>query len=288
VVRLGVPFACSVVLLAPLAYYPSYLVATPAPRATGFLAAWLSLGTWPAGPAWFLWLLLAFDAVVTGLAAIAGRWPSLIPARWRVPARPAAAVGALIVLSGIAYLPVARLAGPVAWFTVGPFTAQTSRVLLYALYFGCGVLAGRTDLRRGLLEVDGPLARTWWLWACGAAVACAAALAASAAAASGPTAVTLIAAGGLFVVSCASACAACVAAVLRWLARPTTVLDHLGHHAYGIYLLHYIAVTWAQYALLPAALPAPAKAAVVFIAAVAGTWLATAMLRRIPGVMRVL
>jgi Acyltransferase family len=51
--RLGVPFVVSMALLAPLAYYPSYLAsAGSAAAAGGFRAEWLSLGMWPAGPAW--------------------------------------------------------------------------------------------------------------------------------------------------------------------------------------------------------------------------------------------
>jgi hypothetical protein len=51
--RLGVPFLVSVVALAPLAYYPSYLAAAgpaPTPTPAGFVRTWLSLGVLPAGP----------------------------------------------------------------------------------------------------------------------------------------------------------------------------------------------------------------------------------------------
>jgi hypothetical protein len=53
-------------------------------------------------------------------------------------------------------------------------------------------------------------------------------------------------------------------------------------------LLHYGFVMWLQYALLPAALPAAAKAAVVLSVALAASWTATAALRRIPAVARVI
>ena len=68
-VRLGIPFIVSVLVLAPLAYFPSYLQTLRNPAGPGFVKLWASLGTWPAGPAWFLWVLLAFDCIAAGLFA---------------------------------------------------------------------------------------------------------------------------------------------------------------------------------------------------------------------------
>jgi surface polysaccharide O-acyltransferase-like enzyme len=66
------------------------------------------------------------------------------------------------------------------------------------------------------------------------------------------------------------------------------VLTSLSRNAYGIYLTHYGFVMWLQYALLPAAIPAAAKAAIVLSAALAASWTTTAALRRIPAVARVI
>jgi len=50
-------------LLAPLGYYPVYLQLGGDTHFGSYARAWLALGKWPAGPAWFLWVLLVFDCV---------------------------------------------------------------------------------------------------------------------------------------------------------------------------------------------------------------------------------
>src|SRR5581483_1210132 len=70
--RLGTPFLCAAAIVAPLAYYPAYLQIGQ--YGGGFLRQWLSLGIWPAGPAWFVWLLLAFDFVAAELYFARPNW----------------------------------------------------------------------------------------------------------------------------------------------------------------------------------------------------------------------
>ena len=67
-----------------------------------------------------------------------------------------------------------------------------------------------------------------------------------------------------------------VLAIFLRFARPSTVFDSLKDNAYGIYLVHYVIVTWVQYALLPAPWPGLLKGAVAFGGTVAMGWLATA------------
>ena len=98
-----------------------------------------------------------------------------------------------------------------------------------------------------------------------------------------------IAIGGLsFVLSCAASSFAMLAIFLRF-ARPRVPLwDSLSDNAYGIYLVHYAFVSWLQYAMLPAPLGAPAKGAIVFLAALALSWFTAALLRRVPAIARVI
>jgi peptidoglycan/LPS O-acetylase OafA/YrhL len=70
--------------------------------------------------------------------------------------------------------------------------------------------------------------------------------------------------------------------------RAAKLWDALRANAYGIFLLHYPAVTWLQYWLLSWQASAIAKAAIVFTAAFAASWAATALLRRIPAVAAVI
>ena len=68
--RLGIPFLFAAAIVAPIAYYPSYLLTTGAHSVAGYAHDWLAFGDWPTGPAWFIWLLLAFDLCVGALYAL--------------------------------------------------------------------------------------------------------------------------------------------------------------------------------------------------------------------------
>lgn len=266
--RLGVPFVVAVALLSPLAYLPSYLQTG---SAAGFWHTWLALETWPSGPAWFLWVLLAFDALAVALAPPLG-----CLARRLAPRRPLAVFAVLVVASAAAFLPMAREFGTLRWSALGPFAVQTSRVIHYAVYFFAGVALG--SARSAVLAASGPLARRWPAWLAAAIVAFAAAIYATS---------RDLATGGAwqladhlgFVVACAALSFAFLAIFLRipWCPR---AFAGLRRHAYTIYLVHYAFVSWTLYALLGTALPAPAKLALAFPAALALSWLTAAALRR--------
>jgi surface polysaccharide O-acyltransferase-like enzyme len=90
-----------------------------------------------------------------------------------------------------------------------------------------------------------------------------------------------------FVLSCASSSFAFLAVFLRFARHSNRVIDSLSINAYGIYICHYFCVTWLQWALLGAVLPAAVKALLVFAGAVALSWGISASLRPIPVVRRV-
>jgi hypothetical protein len=77
ILRLGLPFVVAAGLIAPLAYYPAYLQTGARGSFAGFWQQWRSLGNWPAGPAWFIWVLLAFDCVAAVLFLAAPEWVNL-------------------------------------------------------------------------------------------------------------------------------------------------------------------------------------------------------------------
>ena len=59
------PFLISIFVLMPIAYYPTFLrYHLPGTTDFNFFHFWwhtLTIGPWPSGPAWFLWVLLALD-----------------------------------------------------------------------------------------------------------------------------------------------------------------------------------------------------------------------------------
>ena len=65
--RLGVPFLISIFVVVPIAYYASFLrYHLPGTTDFNFFHFWwhmLTIGPWPSGSAWFLWVLLALGAI---------------------------------------------------------------------------------------------------------------------------------------------------------------------------------------------------------------------------------
>jgi surface polysaccharide O-acyltransferase-like enzyme len=92
--------------------------------------------------------------------------------------------------------------------------------------------------------------------------------------------------GTSFALSCAASSFAFLALFVRFAKTRNRVLDSLRDNAYGMYLIHYAFVSWLQYALLKTALPAIAKGSAAFLGTLALSWSATAALRRIPAVAR--
>ena len=293
-IRLGIPFLAAATVLTPIAYYPSYLVTTGSPSFAEFLRQWFAMGFWPggAGPAWFLWVLLAFDTIAAVLLTSMPETRRSMLRRVAAGAsqRPMTFWRWLVIASAIAYLPLALIAGAGTWDQLGPFKLQTSRVLHYLVYFLAGVAIGDLDVQRGLLAETGWLTRRWAAWLGAALTAfgvfCGFVLAAYAS--DRPMLTWDIGAALLFVVSCATSSFAVLAVFIRFGRAMTTLLDASIPNAYGIYLVHYMVVTWLQYALLSTSWPGIAKAWIVFLGAVACSWGVTAGLRSIPAVRRVL
>jgi peptidoglycan/LPS O-acetylase OafA/YrhL len=291
--RLGAPFVVSAAVLAPLAYYPAYLTRTTDASFGGFWSQWTALGQWPAGPAWFIWVLLAFGGVVAAVTSLVPTWGDVL-GRWvrRIDRSPAAVFVALVALSSVAYIPLSLAVSPLEWAAWGPFNVQTSRVLHYAVYFLAGLAIGAAGLGRGLLSADGALARRWWAWTLGMLAAFVVAIvifitASTASAQQSPT-FWGIAGGAAFALSCAASSFGLAAIVLRFTRGRVRLFDRLNEHAYGMYLVHYAFASWLQYALLAAPMPGTAKFMLVFVGTVVLSFVAVAMMRRVPAVARVI
>ena len=289
--RLGLPFAAAAALIAPIAYYPAYLQTGARASFGAFWQQWMSLGNWPAGPAWFLWVLLAFDCVAAALFLMMPKWGEAIGGLSAgASRRPAVFFGLLVAVSAAVYIPLSLVFNPFFWSAFGPFTFQTSRLLHYFVYFLAGVGVGAYGTERGLLAPDGKLARRWLLWLIAALPAFGLLMGIFIAAVTSKTSPQLwgIIGGLAFALSCAVSSFAFLAVFLRFARRRVKVYDRLRDNAYGIYLLHYAFVSWLQFALLRAPLSAISKGSIVFLGAVALSWGATAALRRVPAVARVI
>ncbi len=121
--RLGLPFLAAAAVIAPLAYYPTYIQSGAAGGFSGFWKQWLSLGNWPAGPAWFVWVLLAFDVFAAALLMVIPRWDDMLATMTSsADRRPILFFLFLLLLSGAVYIPLEVIFNPFRWSAWGPFT----------------------------------------------------------------------------------------------------------------------------------------------------------------------
>ena len=298
--RLGLPFAAVVLLLMPLTLYPSYVQSAGDTTIAGYWRTWLSCrcgradrsgfcGCWSCGTCWRPGSTCCCAGTATGYCA----------SRFMRGERPAIFLGGLLLVSALAYVPLALMFGPANWFQAGPFGFQLSRPLQYVLYFFAGAAIGACGIERGLFAPDGPLVRRWARWLVAAHRAVLRLGRADRAGDPRPVGRS----------SRRAACAArrrraelCPGLLCQLLFRvrrrgavrrgavggPARLLDSLKANAFGMYLVHYLFVVWLQFALLGLALPALVKAAIVFSATLALSWSATAALRRVPAVANII
>lgn len=287
--RLAGPFAAAALVVAPLAYYATYLRTAAPGGPAAYAREWLALGTWPSGPAWFIWMLLAFDLLVVVSAAAAPRlWPRLAQGWSRAAQRPWTCFLVLVGLSAAAYVLGRAAFGPYTWFTCGPFYGQSSRVLIYFLYFALGMITGMQEGRDHLLSPDGPLARNHVRWMVAAVLVFGLAITIFVTAVSHRTPATWWGAALMYPLCCAVSNLALVGLFLGRVSARRGLVDDFGRCAYGVYLVHYPFVTWLQLALLGVEVHPVIKAGAVSGAALAASWGTVRLLRTIPAVARVI
>jgi surface polysaccharide O-acyltransferase-like enzyme len=265
-----------------------------------FLHFWwrtLTVGPWPSGPAWFLWVLLALDVMA---AAVWWIGPGMMDALGRLiyaaRSRPMTAFAVFVIVSITAYLPMHLAFGDISWLEWDgfPLPIQTSRILLYTAYFFAGVGVGAVNLRAGLLAENGELPRRWPVWLGFALVFYVAILVVVyahhnwVADFDSPPLLWKTSYGLAFATYSAAMAFTVSAVFLRSADSTWRLLDALQPSAYGVYLLHYIFIIWLQYAVYDYSLPAFVKFAIVLCGTLSLSWGLTVMLRKIPAVARMI
>jgi hypothetical protein len=293
--RLGLPFAIAAFTIIPIAYYAIALRQHPDLSFSAFYWKTVTVGPWPSGPIWFVWVLLAFDLTASLLYRLS---PHLLDPINRMSLRgyerPAEFFLFMVAVTAVVYVPARLYFGPSRWFELGPFDVQASRVLLYAAYFFIGAGIGAANFDRGVLSADGRLAKSSWGWVAATLI---------------PYCLLWVlitikremlgnppvlpqwyeAAYGLFFVAFSAAILfAILAFFLRFKRSGWSMLDPMQADAYGMFLVHYPIVLWLQYWLFDFDVPAIVKATIAFVLTVALSWAATAALRKIPGATKVL
>ena len=299
--RLGVPFLISIFVLIPIAYYASFLrYHLPGTTDFNFFHFWwhtITIGPWPSGQAWFLWVLLALDMIAAAIWSIA---PKILAAFGQLisalRSRPVTAFVAFLTVSIVSYLPMHLAFGDGSWFEPGhyPFPIQTSRILLYPAYFFTGLGIGVVSLRAGIFAENGEIAKRWPVWLALAVLFYGTILLLVyahhnwIANFASPALWWKIAYGAAFASFSAAMAFTVPATSLRLAHSSLKLLDAMQPSAYGIYLLHYMFIIWLQYAVYDPAAPAGVKAGIVFIGTLSGSWMLTVLLRKIPAVARMI
>jgi peptidoglycan/LPS O-acetylase OafA/YrhL len=298
--RLGVPFLISIYVLMPIAYYPTFLrYHLPGTTDFNFFHFWwhtLTIGPWPSGPAWFLWVLLALDAIAAIIWAIA---PRVIAALgkpiYALRYRPGVAFACFLIFSIAIYLPMRLEFGDASWLEPGgyPLPIQTSRILLYAGYFFLGLGIGASDLKAGLFALNGEMAARWKVWLAFAALFYGAILLLVYAHHNwvdfnSPPLWWRVGYGLAFALFSAAMTTAEISIFVRFAQSRLVFLDAMRPSAYGIFLVHYIFIIYLQYAVYDPPLPAFVKFAIVFIGTLSLSWGTVLLLKKIPVVARMI
>jgi fucose 4-O-acetylase-like acetyltransferase len=293
-IRLGIPFAVTAVTIIPLAYYAIALRQTPGLGLGEFWWKTITEGPWPSGPLWFLWVLLIYDIVGGALYRI---WPRILDPINRLSIRgfhrPVEVFAYFVAVAGLFYVPLRIWLGPNHWFEFGPFSVQESRFLLYAAYFFLGAGIGAGNFNTGLLSHDGQLPQQWKAWAVAALLpylAMWALIYVKREILGNPDELPgwyEFYYGIAFVLFSTAITFAILAFFLRFKRGGFSVLDALQNDAYGIFLVHYAYMLWLQYFLFDYDWPAIVKAAIVFVVGLLASWATTDLLRRIPGMTKV-
>ncbi|WP_316848478.1 acyltransferase [Pedobacter psychrodurus] len=286
VYRLLIPFLLLGTLLMLLAYFPSYYLAKGNTAIWAYVKDFFTTEAWPVGPPWFLWLLFVFNLI----AAFAYRLfytKKLVsnPTLFKENTKAFTVFIILFFIGLLAYLPMAAYFGPYSWTGIGPFDFQLSRLILYFAYFGIGIAVGRLAIGAGVFAESSSTVRYYPVW-------CLLAIVAFFVFSTGFLNKVLtgqqlnikqmaILNNSLFVLCCTLTSIAFISTFSKLVVKKITWWDSLSSHAYLIYLVHFVYITWLQFGLLNVNIPAGAKFFLVFVLSLGLSWGTAYLLRKI-------
>ena len=274
--RLGIPFVISATLLSPIAHYPSWLLSDSAGQGE-FLSRFFTIHGGNAGPAWFIWVLLAFCILVAFLY-------QFIPHLMKKLSWSAESAGSLVVVflgvSLIATVPVHLFITTEDWFRLaGPVCLPASRCLLYCAWFFLGVALGNGNPEHSLSREH---LRLWPLWLTFGALGYGVhgTLSAGKYLADTPPWVMKLMLATAFCFCCTFTNLGAFGLARAFFRISWPPADHFSENAYGVYIFHYGFVIWVQFVLLPQPMPAAVKFLITFSGALLASWFLTALLRK--------
>lgn len=274
--RLGIPFIIGVSLLIPIAYFPSFYLINHSFNISEFIKDFVQKQQWPVGPPWFIWILLLFNVVAV---IIPSKFYTLIfNIASQLSKKPARFFIVIFIFVSLAFIPISLWVGQYKWTGFGPFDFQVNRILLYFVFFIFGTCVGSGDWENHFFTNNKFLNKPWQFWI----ILCLFSY----------LLVELftyniwniVRAGKLdvnlawaifdliFVVSCISSSLAFISIFKQNIYKQYNLWTNLSANAFGIYLIHYIFITWLQFALLNVLLPVFIKFLIVFLVTLFISW----------------
>ena len=288
-IRLGIPFLVAELLIIPLAYAPSFYVATHSTDLATFVADYIGKQKWPVGPPWFIWLLLAFDGVAVLIFSISPSFFPTIGNKLSTLSKRPILFGIVIYgVTAISLIPLSLWVGHYTWVgNWGPFDFQLNRLFFYLLFFLLGACLGSIDWQSYLFRNGKLFGKGWVFWLLLSLIAYLSVVVVSGLGEGWVKQGSLSSTAGYFlydvafVASCLASMAACLAFFKQKVNWPASSWTSLSANAYGIYILHYPFITWIQFALLGAGIPVVIKFLLVFLGTLVLSWLSSSLVRRI-------
>jgi len=283
--RLGIAFVFAELFIIPIAYIPAYYLANHKFKIGSFITDYLIHQQWPVGPPWFIWLLLAFNCLAALLPESFYSWAARLFIKLMEKPRSFFTIWFLIV--ALSLIPLSLWLGQYTWTGFGPFDFQLNRVLFYFVFFLFGAILGSVNWEDHLFKnkrLLGRSSRTWIIfsalsfgivelinyWGYGF----------MAAHFIGKTVASLIFML-FFTGTTVTTCFAFITIFKNYRNHTSEIWKSLSTNAYGIYLFHYLFITWLQFALFNIQIPALAKFLIVFVVSMAASWGLVSILKRL-------
>jgi glucans biosynthesis protein C len=274
--RLGIPFIIGVSILIPIAYFPSFYLNNHSFNIAEFIKDFLQNQQWPVGPPWFIWILLLFNAIAVIIPL--KFYNSISRNAYQLSKKPVLLILVIFILVALSFIPISLWVGQYKWTGFGPFDFQVNRLLLYFIFFIFGTCIGSGDWESHFFTYNKFLNKPWqfWLIFCLFSYFLVELFTYNVwdIVRAGKLEVNLawLIFDLLFVASCLSSIVAFISIFKQNIHKQYNLWTNLSANAFGIYLIHYIFITWLQFGLLKVSLPVLVKFLIVFLVTLFASW----------------
>ncbi len=290
--RLGIPFIVGVSIIIPIAYLPSFHLSNSSFNISLFINDYLINQQFPVGPPWFIWVLLFFNAVAVIIPS--KFYVSLSKSITQLAKNPLRFFIIFFVVASLAFIPISLWVGQYKWTGFGPFDFQVNRVFLYFIFFIFGTSIGSSNWENIFFTNNKFLNKSWqfWLTICLFSYLLVELF--------NYNVWNIVREGKLgvnsawlvfdlvFVASCISSSFAFISIFKQNIQKESSLWTNLSANAFGIYLLHYIFITWLQFAFLNVSLPVLIKFLIVFFVTLTASWTIVNFVRKFNAVNQII